>query len=89
MYVSIQNLYLICLHNFICSFYLINPGRPTIDLTPLKKSNDYIILTGWGMGIDRYDCGDFDIDPPISIEETWETQEIWNGDRGDMVNHHW
>ena len=41
------------------------------------------------MGIDRYDCGDFDIDPPISIEETWETQEMWIGDRGDMVNHHW
>ena len=26
---------------------IINPGRPTIVLTPLKKSNDYITLTGW------------------------------------------
>ena len=77
MYVSIQNLYLICLHNFICSFYLINPGRPTIDLTPLKKSNDYIILTGWGY---RYDCGDFDIDPSIYLHR---------GDMGDTGDMDW
>ena len=56
---------------------IINPGRPTIDLTPLKKSNDYIILTGWGY---RYDCGDFDIDPSIYL---------YRGDMGDTGDMDW